>query len=295
MPARRPVLLVTLAHGRSLLLKWLEPEGCGSNLEIEAMTLLSELDVPAVLRAALPRMVCFDEDQRLLVLEGAAGYQTWREAAVRGADERLTHLATVLAALHGLDVRDLQARYGDRRLFLPLEPIRDLTPAEFAQGPGMEYGTYVEAVQAVNDELAELLARWRPLRLSHFDLRDDNVLLAPPGDGALDPVRLVDWELAGFGDPLYDVGAVVGQLVHHALPALPRAAAARFVDTYVACTQPSAPICLDVMRYAGVFLLLRALAMLHATASLGTSGRLAIVLGCRFLSHPSSSAERLLA
>ncbi|HYO45594.1 MAG TPA: phosphotransferase [Gemmatimonadota bacterium] len=59
--------------------------------------------------------------------------------------------------------------------------------------------------------LAALRFRWRPTVATHGDLRLDNVLVDPTNDSP--DVRLVDWELAGPGDPAADLGWIVGDLL----------------------------------------------------------------------------------
>jgi hypothetical protein len=55
--------------------------------------------------------------------------------------------------------------------------------------------------------LDALGAEWRFDSLIHGDMKWDNVLVYPAGDG-LD-FRIADWEMADFGDAAWDVGAVL--------------------------------------------------------------------------------------
>lgn len=50
--------------------------------------------------------------------------------------------------------------------------------------------------------------------LSHNDLKWDNIL-AHPADGENEPtqIKLIDWEMAGLGDPCWDVGTVLGEFL----------------------------------------------------------------------------------
>ncbi|TFI52253.1 aminoglycoside phosphotransferase family protein [Mastigocladus laminosus UU774] len=304
--ARRPVFLIT-TNGESLLLKWLDPlPGLGSDNEIFILRLLEGLVLPLSLRTALPQIVGYDPEQRLLVLEGAAGFKTLREMDLSGMELSptvLTTLATVLATLHNMDVRTLRQKHPDRRLFLPIESMMDISPRELVSGPGIHYGLFVETVQSVDAELRLLSEQWQPDSLIHFDVRDDNILIAGSKSNQDCPIRLVDWELAGFGDPLYDVGTVLGQLVYHALRkigstdrefVIPKWAISTFVEVYTRMIpHPPSDLQSQVMRYAGVFLLLRALATLQVVGVLGPAGKLSLLLGRRFLQSPDTSMKLL--
>ena len=63
--------------------------------------------------------------------------------------------------------------------------------------------------------LEVLRSGWRPVALTHGDLRLENVLLRLSA-GAPD-LRIVDWESAGPGDPATDMGWVVGDLLGRAI------------------------------------------------------------------------------
>lgn len=56
-------------------------------------------------------------------------------------------------------------------------------------------------------EAADRLLEASGSSLVHGDLKPDNVLLVG------DDIRLIDWELCGLGDPLIDIGAILGMLV----------------------------------------------------------------------------------
>ena len=78
---------------------------------------------------------------------------------------------------------------------------------------------------------------WQASSLIHGDLRWSNVLAASDARGSR--VWLVDWELACVGDPAWDVGSVIGDLVAASLAAPdiasrydPLTAASRFLVAY---------------------------------------------------------------
>jgi Phosphotransferase enzyme family len=66
----------------------------------------------------------------------------------------------------------------------------------------------IEGYSALLDEAA---TRWTPTCLVHGDMRFDNCVLAGAGGPGRDAtLKLVDWELAQWGDPCWDAGAVLG-------------------------------------------------------------------------------------
>lgn len=60
---------------------------------------------------------------------------------------------------------------------------------------------------ALMRHLDELQSEWRFEGLLHGDMKWDNCLVFNDGDNQL-KLRIVDWELADLGDPLWDTGAV---------------------------------------------------------------------------------------
>ena len=306
--ARRPVFLIDLDDGKSLLLKWLsDTDGYPPN-EVVLHQIISEESRSSRLRKAVPRLLDYDPAQGLLIFEGLRGASTLRQLVESGrapSDAILIHFAAVLAALHETSISAARERYPDRRLLPPIQPMTDLTPSELARGPGLQYADYVAAVQAVDRELQALCIDWSPTALIHFDARDDNILIKQGSSHDTIPVFLVDWELAGFGDPAYDVGTVIGQLIYHALRNLtvdqaaelviPRRGVSLFIRSYTQLAgNPPVDLPVRAVRYAGIFLLMRALATLQVAGALGPAGKLCLLLGPRFIAHPAVSAEQVL-
>jgi hypothetical protein len=65
-----------------------------------------------------------------------------------------------------------------------------------------QYPEYAPALDAVR-------AGWRRDALIHGDLKWENCVVLPAREGdAAPPLRIVDWEMADFGDPCWDVGSI---------------------------------------------------------------------------------------
>lgn len=175
----------------------------------------------------------------------------------------------------------------------------------------MDFGSYVAAMQAIDGEVDRLRREWRHRSLVHADLREDNLLFGEPGT-AEPAVRIVDWELAGFGDPRYDVGVVVGQLLLAWLRAagdvrgvtgaaddawpVARRNVGVFLAAYrqLATTTVGADDDLPVLRYAGLFLVQQAVVRLERIGEIGRLGHLCLLVGGQLVRRPDAAAELLL-
>jgi aminoglycoside phosphotransferase (APT) family kinase protein len=131
-------------------------------------------------------------------------------AARSGEEEALiAELGRVLARVHG-------ARAGTSGLVARRPWILGVPEG---RAPAMYAGN--EAASAMLGEIARrpgvtaavarLGATWTARTAIHGDLKFDNVLVVP--DGAGHRLVLVDWELAGLGEPSWDLAGVVDGLV----------------------------------------------------------------------------------
>jgi aminoglycoside phosphotransferase (APT) family kinase protein len=167
--------------------------------------------------AVLPRFFGYDRDEGVLVLELVAGGRTLREHYTRtGRFSKLLarRLGCALAAVHGFaPVKDPGLAAGEPPWALAahqpdLSFLRDLSEAS------------VKVVRVLHgsDELCgrldELRCEWRATGLAHNDMRWDNcVVSTPPGSRRTTRLKLVDWELAGWGDPCWDLGSAFAEFL----------------------------------------------------------------------------------
>lgn len=287
--ARRPVARVDFASANPVILKWLEDTELETDNEGWALALLGRMRPPAGLRGALPHLLCTSADGRVQAFEYIPDTVTWAERvahAPAGTDQLFALLGDRLAELHRLPVREEAVAHRDRHVRFPIPPLARLTPGEYARGYGTDFAEYMTLMQAVDPYLTELRESWAPSAYIHFDIRDDNVLFAADQT----KVSIVDWELAGFGDPCYDVGAAVGQTLSHGIPARAGALAAvhRFLAAYQDAAGASDPTILRALQFAGVFLLLTSLGRLEKVGSLGRVGHLSLLIGRRLVSQPEA-------
>ena len=152
----------------------------------------SELLAQRIAAAAgyAPAVVHAEAASGLLVLEQVAASPVTREAM--GTSALLARLAERVRGLHALPVPErlpqvLPPRVLERYLHRPIASTSPLAH--------LPLGRWVEAT----------LARYEPLGLAfcHHDLHHGNILDASP-------LRFVDWEYAGVGDPAFELAAIIG-------------------------------------------------------------------------------------
>ena len=86
----------------------------------------------------------------------------------------------------------------------------------YVNAPGFQYRAFLSAAQRVSHLLADLAERGTALTVVlHGDLKVDNLLV---GDASL---HLVDWELCCLGDPMFDLGTLIGSVVSSWLELVP--------------------------------------------------------------------------
>ncbi|MFP1626501.1 phosphotransferase family protein [Streptomyces sp. 5K101] len=316
--ARNSVAMVHFEDGTALFLKQVDPAtavavGTATGNEETILRLIPEAGVPNFAMSAVPRFVAVDRKTETLIMEGKVGFTSMREVT-RNSPEIpvpvLAALASVTAGIHTARADGIitDSRFAPQLIVFPFASFVALTPRELASGPGMDYSDYAAAMQSVDESVARLRDEWGPKGLVHFDLRDDNILLKD-ADSEHPKVALVDWELAGFGDPMLDVGTIVGQLLIQWLHTL-RGDASRLshsgtwatvrrnVGLFLAAYEHSAPLSAEqrdaVFRYAGLSILMYAAGRLEQIGSLGRIGHLCLFVGCKLLNDPQGLA-RLLA
>jgi Phosphotransferase enzyme family len=191
----------------------------------------------------LPSKVLFDPEHNLLVLEAilgaqdlSAAYFATGQVPIEMADE----VGRALGTLHDA-YADTLARWES----LPEPPAPPWStlfpePTEWAfQNVSSAVLDLIAAVQTsstLTHELAALRATWSRSAVIHGDFRwrnclvvrhEDRIASAPP------QLKIVDWELAGIGDPAWDVGTFFCEYLNAWLSSVPIPSVAnpdRFLD-----------------------------------------------------------------
>jgi hypothetical protein len=84
----------------------------------------------------------------------------------------------------------------------------------------------LQRIPGAGARLDHLRSEWKQSCLIHYDLKLENIVVA--GSNAdhtsthrVTRLKLVDWELAGIGDPLWDVGSIMGEYLAAWLLSIP--------------------------------------------------------------------------
>ena len=176
----------------------------------------------------MPRLYGHDARRGILILEWVTGGEdldALQHRRGRPSPVLAGALGRTLAAVHAV-TRDTQALRDDPPWVLalhrpPLEALRYLSAASIA------LIARLQADAPVGAALDELRAGWRSEQLVHRDVKWANCIAHAPAPGAarVTRVKLVDWEMAGWGDPAFDVGSALSDYAAFALRTAPQPAA----------------------------------------------------------------------
>jgi thiamine kinase-like enzyme len=188
---------------------------------------LSAGDLP--LRHYLPRLHRYDADEHVLVLElwtSARHLSAYHRRIGRCPPGVAAALARALATLHRYPLPAVGQIEAARTPACP--PPLSLT---FSRPTLALYRTLslanhqllrtIQQFPAFDLVLTSLRQTWQPRAWVHYDIKWENILMLPPLPKRRSQLKLVDWELAGLGDPCWDVGAVFGEYLSFWLLSMP--------------------------------------------------------------------------
>jgi aminoglycoside phosphotransferase (APT) family kinase protein len=212
------VFLVTAERERSYVVKLAATAG-DPGVAHEAAT-LDRLAGTAVARW-LPAVAAYDATGGVLVLEAASGA---RDLVAQHRRRRYSvalarEAGRALGELHRLDPTALEglptsvaSRSGVHRV--------DLGTLQTSSATALELISLVQRSGELCARLDELEAARVEHAVVHGDVRWDNCL-AVPRSGRWADLVMIDWELAGAGDPADDVGAFLGEYLGAWLRSMP--------------------------------------------------------------------------
>lgn len=203
---------VRVVPGASYFIKQGVDAGTTQTLEHEAdfYQLLHAQSGRSPLCARVPRLVHFDASRSILVIElisGARDLSDFRRSS-RAPNITITRqLGKSLAALHQLPASRMPTRVAVPTVFrfsdLQLSDLRELSAGS------LELFALAQRFEGYNRHLRELGQEWGARAVVHGDVRGENCLIQS-NSKPRQPKRLwlIDWELAGMGDPGWDIGSV---------------------------------------------------------------------------------------
>lgn len=190
----------------------------------------------------LPRFFGYDPKERILIIEFLRDAQTLREYHGRRGRFPLAFAAamgTALGTLHRLNWTggELEGKAGS----LKIQPPWILSTHRPNLGMLQQLSSAtIQAIKIIQrfpefcDLLDGLRYEWVNETLIHFDIKLDNCLVVARRSGRQKPdLRIVDWELAGIGDPCWDVGSVFNDYLSYWLGSIPTTGEAppeRFIE-----------------------------------------------------------------
>jgi aminoglycoside phosphotransferase (APT) family kinase protein len=210
--------------------------------------------------ACVPALHGYDAPRGLLILEWIAGGED-----LDALQRRRGACSPALAAALGRALATIHAIAPDR------EELRQDPPWVLSlHRPPLEALRYLSAASAqlvrllqederIGAALDRLRDGWRIEALVHRDVKWANCIAHPPPGGARRTrIRLVDWEMAGWGDPAFDIGSALSDYAAFALGARPGAtgrAPATFWSAYARARGLGAPVAARLLvrsvRFAG--------------------------------------------
>ena len=166
----------------------------------------------SALAEVVPHSRLISADDSLIVLDAVAG-MSLAETPLAGGAGVDPSIGSVLHAYGRAVARTHQVR--PPPLGQPPWLLTALEPGwgtyEWLPDPSRELLLRLARMSAVRQRFRRAATTWRAQCLTHGDLRWANVLVAP--NGGSPSVRLVDWELACLGDPAWDIGSVLADVL----------------------------------------------------------------------------------
>ena len=169
----------------------------------------------------VPSFHGYDEERSLLVLELVKSGRTLAEHHTRGRFPVTLARAVgrALGALHaestGAARRRGEPPYAVQIHRPTVDWLRDVSAAN------AELVRLIQGAPPLVEALEELRSDWRVECLVHNDYKADNCVVVRGRDGRARTIRLVDWEIAGPGDPAWDAGSVLGDYLGTWLSSIP--------------------------------------------------------------------------
>jgi thiamine kinase-like enzyme len=178
----------------------------------------------------LPRLISYDERQHVLVLERIENARNLREY-----HSRQGRFPLIVARMMGETLGVLHRQTNETTSECITSGSADLPPPWIlslhrpglgmfreASGANLELIKIVQQFPRFGELLDELRDEWQHTALIHHDLKWDNCLFRTGRVRKNESnLKIIDWELAGIGDPCWDVGSVFNDYLNFWLRSIP--------------------------------------------------------------------------
>jgi thiamine kinase-like enzyme len=174
----------------------------------------------AALKNSLPKFHHYDTKHHILVVDQVRDVQSLHDhyfSNQRFDKDIPQKLAGILAACHRTDLvsntQNQEAPLPFRMQKPWLFTIASQPPQQWMGGPPSAEQQTMQMIFK-NPEYVQLLAQcepeWQPYSLIHNDIKFPNFLLSVnPETQQVKDIKLIDWELADIGDPIWDVAGLL--------------------------------------------------------------------------------------
>jgi hypothetical protein len=226
LSSRNRVFSAHCRDARSHLLKQGDRRAEAVGYEAEVYLALAE---EPRLRGHLPRFHGYDAAERVLAIEFlpdaidlASYHARQRKPSVRVAEA----VGRLLASLHGTPLTRWNGLTPPRpHLSFPRPHRPTMEFYATATAAMLDLVRIVQATPGFGDHLDELRAGWSSTAPIHHDVRWSNLMLATT-PGSRPRLTLVDWEMAGPGDPRWDIGSALANYLTLWISSIPTSATA---------------------------------------------------------------------
>ncbi len=189
------------------------PSNAGSRLAIEEEKLVLDhlaLHLAAPERQYVPLVRSYDVETGALITGFLEGTCLGRDAGLLTTMpvRAIEQLGRLLRAAHA---SSFTTRKGGRELPFASGLLRPaLSYVHNASAANMQLLRLVQNSAALRQSIRRLEEDWRPDGLIHGDMKLENLLLLKDND----TLALLDWEYARQGDPRWDIGSLIGELIY---------------------------------------------------------------------------------
>ena len=180
------------------------------------------------LRRYLVPLLHFDPDRAIEVFDLVPSATSFRNHYMRTGRFQLLfakHVGRALADLHRRPAAAVPTALNQgpaECLSLHRPPALILDNTSRA---GLKVVSMMQSASGLGEALDSAASDWRSEALIHCDMRWDNCLVFPPvGATRRTRLKLIDWELARWGDPAWDLGSVFAEYLGAWLTSIPTSA-----------------------------------------------------------------------